>query len=246
MKGFRPLRIPAWLLLALRLALVSAACVGPALADGLPRERGALYMEDFLDQPYRLKVLAPGPIYFNADQARFLGTMRAGQLVELQALNENATLCRVRGQAMQGQVAGWIDARFLSPIDPAFVDGLHRSLARRARVKALVAANEIALGMTPAEVTASLGPPPKRASRADAGGVSEKWEYIRYESVAKSVLGVDAFGRVVTNVVYERVPVGSFGVVFTNALVTAIEQSEGNATATAQVKSVPVPVDLRF
>ena len=114
----RPLRFrPGSLLAGCLRDSWSAACVGLP-ADGLPRERGALYLEDFLDQPYRLKVLAPGPIYFNADQARFLGTMRAGQLVELQAVSENGALCRVRGQAMQGQVAGWIDARFLSPIDP--------------------------------------------------------------------------------------------------------------------------------
>ena len=232
-------------LLAVVFAL-SAAPVRQAFAGGLPRERGALYLDDFLDQPYRLKVLTPGPIYFNADQKRFLGTLRGGQLVELQAVSDNGSLCRVRGQAFQGQVAGWIDARFLSPIDPLFIGGLHRSLARRERVKTLVAANEVALGMTPSEVTASLGAPPRRSSRTDVGGVSEKWEYIRYEQVARQVSGVDPFGRVVSSIVYERVPVGSFAVVFVNSLVSAIEQSEGNLAGAAQVKIVPPPVDLHF
>lgn len=242
--GILPIR-----LLACLLAAISIFAIRPILradTSGLPRERGALYLEDFLDQPYRLKVLAAGPIYYNADQKRFLGTLRAGQLVELQAISDNGALCRVRGQAFQGQVAGWIDARFLSPIDPLFVDGLHRSLVRRERVKALLAANQVALGMTPAEVSTSLGAPQKRSSRQDADGVSEKWEYLRYEQVARQISGVDAFGRLVASVVYERVPVGRFAVVFANGLVSAIEQTEGNLAASAQVKIVPPPVDLRF
>lgn len=229
--------------LALLLAMLPASVVQ---AVGLPREHGAYYLEDFLDQPYRLKVLGAGPIYFNADQARYLGTLRAGQLVELQAISENGALCRVRGLASQGQVVGWIAARYVSPIDPVFVDGMRRSLARRERVNALVAANEVALGMTGAEVTASLGVPPKRATRTDAGGVAERWEYIRYVVVPKVVTGLDPFGRYVTNTIYERVPSGSYAVVFTNEVVSAVEQSEGTLAGAGQVKIIPSPVNLRY
>ena len=231
----------------LLLAFLLAALPAPvARAAGLPRERGAYYLEDFLDQPYRLKVLGAGPISFNADQARYLGTLRAGQLVELQAVSENGALCRVRGLASQGQVAGWIAARYLSPIDPAFVDGMRRSLARRDRVNALVAANEVALGMTSAEVTASLGAPPKRSTRTDAGGVTERWEYVRYVVVPRVVTGLDPFGRYVTNTIYERVPAGSYAGGFTNEGVSAAEKHAGTLAGAGQAKIVPPPVNLRY
>ena len=233
------------LILALILAVLPTRPTR-ALESGLPREAGVFYLEDFLTQPFRLRVLGATAIFFNSDQARFLGTLRAGQAVEVQAVSENGTLARVRGQAGQGQVAGWVDARSLTPINPAFLKSLHRSAERRERVKALVAANEVALGMTPNEVTASLGAPPKRSSRTDANGISERWEYIRYQSVPRQVSGVDNYGRLITSVVYEKVPVGSFGVVFTNGSVSAIEQSEGNLAAAAQVKIVPPPVDLVY
>ena len=240
----------SYLPLCLLVAVVALAQpVPPCLASesGLPREAGAFYLEDFVSQPFRLKVLGAAPIFFNADQARFLGTLRPGQAVEVQAVSDNGALCRVRGQAGQGQVAGWVDARFLTPISPAFIKSLRRSAERRERVKVLVAANEVALGMTPREVTASLGAPPKRSSRTDAGGVSERWDYIRYEQVPRRVTGADPYGRLITSIVYERVPVGSFTVVFTDQSVSAIEQSEGSLTAAAsQVKVVPAPIALTY
>ena len=234
-------------LLAVLFALAEPSPDCRASGSGLPREAGAFYLDDFVSQPFRLKVLGASPIFFNSDQSRFLGTLRPGQAVEVQALSDNGALCRVRGQAGQGQVAGWVDARFLTPINPAFIKSLRRSAERRERVKALVAANEVALGMTPNEVTASLGAPPKRSSRTDASGVSERWDYIRYEQVPRQVTGADPYGRLVTSIVYERVPVGNFTVVFTNRSVSAIEQSEGNLTAAAsQVKIVPAPVELTY
>ena len=214
-----------------------------ARADGLPREKAAIYLDDFFGRPYRLQVLTDAPIYFNADAARFLGTLRRGQLVELQAVSENQGVLRVRGQANQGQVAGWVPARYLSPLEQGFVDALRRSGERRKQVVALTANGEVALGMTPPEVVASVGQPSKKSSHTDVQGVAETWDYVRYEQVARSVPGVDAFGRVVVNVVYERVPVGRFSVTFTGGLVSAIDQSDRVAnTAVPPVKVVPPPV----
>ena len=230
-----------WARLALLVAL--AVPLAAARAGGLPREKGAIYLEDFFPRTYHLRVLTEAPIYFNADQARFLGTLQRGELVELQAVSDTQGVLRVRGQASQGQVVGWVPARYVSPLDAAFVDGLRRSVERRKQVQALVAANEVALNMTPEEVTASLGQPGKKTSHADAQGVAETWDYLRYEQVARQVSGVDAFGRTVVSVVYERVPVGRFGVVFADGVVSAIDQSERDAsTATAPVKTVPPPV----
>ena len=213
------------------------------LAEGLPREKGAIYLEDFFPRPYRLQVLTDAPIYYNADQARFLGTLRRGDLVELQAISDAQGVLRVRGQASQGQVVGWVPARYVTPLEASFVEGLHRSLDRHKQVQAVTANNEVALNMTPEEVTASLGAPGKKSSHADARGVAETWDYIRYESVPRQVSGVDAFGRAVVSIVYERVPVGQFSVIFTDGLVSAIDRSDRDpSSAPAQPKIVPPPV----
>ena len=73
----------------------------------LLREPGAIYLEDFAKHPVKIGVVADAPIFFQPDKVRSLGVLRAGQSVELQAVSD--TLYRVRGQAQQGQVAGWVD-----------------------------------------------------------------------------------------------------------------------------------------
>ena len=233
-----------FLLRLVRLACAAALCLpfASVRAEGLPREKGAIYLEDFFPRVYHLRVLTDAPIYFNMDQARFLGTLRRDELVELQAVSDTQGVLRVRGQALQGQVVGWVPARYVTPLDASFVDGLHRTAERRKQVQTLVAANEVALNMTPEEVTASLGQPGKKSSHADARSVEETWDYIRYQSVPREVAGVDAFGRSVVSIVYERVPVGRFAVVFTDGLVSAIDQSEHDGSATTAAKIVPPPV----
>ncbi len=239
----------------LALCLVWAAAVWCPLVPtlragfpGLPRERGAIYLEDFFEQPYRLKVLQDAAIYYNADLARFLGTLRRGQLVELQAVNDKRGLLRVRGQAEQGQVAGWIEARSVSALDPAFVVALRRSVERREQIRALTASGEIALGMTMEEVAVSLGQPLKKSSHADANGVVESWDYVRYVVVPRTVAGYDSRGRIFNSVVYERLASGKFSAAFSNGVVSAIDRSDvdlGSAGG-SPVKSVPPPVGITF
>ncbi len=223
-----------------------APTAGVAL-EGLPREKGAIYLEDFFEQPYRLRVLADAPIYFNADLARFLGTLTRGRLVELQAVNDKEGLLRVKGLARQGQVVGWVEARYVSPLDPAFVVGLRRSIERRRLVQSLAASGEIALGMTADEVISSLGAPTAKTSHTDGQGSAETWEYIHYVTVPRTVTGYDGRGRFVTSIVYERVANGRFNVSFGGGLVSAIDRSDAAlaaGTMAAPVRSVPPPVAL--
>ncbi len=233
------------------LCSVLAACLsllaptaGFALG-GLPREKGAIYLEDFFEQPYRLRVLADAPIYFNSDLARFLGTLTRGRLVELQAINDKDGRLRVRGDAHQGQVVGWVEARYLSALDPAFVVGLRHSIERRRLVQSLAASGEVALGMTMEEVIASLGAPTKKVSHSDAQGSAETWEYVHYISVPRQVGGYDGYGHIVASIVYEKVATGKFSVSFGSGVVTAIDRSDANLAAgagVAPVQSVPPPV----
>ena len=240
-----PLRSFLPLLLAGAASLPSFVPVGGrAELPGLVRERGAIYLEDFLDQPYRLRVEREAPIYYNADLARLLGTLRRGQLVELQAVDDKRGLLRVRGQAQQGQVAGWVAARSVSALDPAFVVGLRRSVQRRERVRALTASGEVALGMTMEEVATSLGQPLKKSSHADASGVVETWDYVRYVAVPRTVTGYDNYGRVFTSVVYQQVPAGRFSASFSDGVVSAVDRSQLEAVngGIAPVQTVSPPV----
>lgn len=212
---------------------------------GLTRERGALYLEDFLDQPYRVQVLQPAAVYYNADLARLLGTFRRGQLVEIQAVDDKRGLLRVRGQAQQGQVAGWMEARFLTPLDPDFVGGLRRTAERKAQIQTLTANGEVAMGMTMDEVAASLGQPVKKSTHTDATGSVETWEYLRYVTVPRTVTSYDGFGRLYSGVTYVRVPAGKFSASFSNGVVSAIDRSQvevANPNVAVPTRNVTAPV----
>jgi hypothetical protein len=217
--------VPAWL------------CAGPVL-----REPGAVYLEDIVSKPVKLNVPVEAPIFFDLGMGRYLGTLKKGQLVELQAVTDQAY--RVRGQAQQGQVAGWVDPKYLGALKPDFLDNIKKAAKRLEEVKVLIARKEVAINMTPAEVTSSLGKAPKITSRIDAAGRHEIWEYIKYEFVPQMTTGRDQFGNIFTNTIYIKVPVGSLSVVFDNSLVTAIEQSEGSLTKAGQVKMVPGPIEV--
>ncbi len=223
------------LLLAVVVALPAWLFAGPVL-----REPGAVYLEDVVPKPVKLNVPDDAPIFFDIGMERWLGNLKKGQLVELQAVTDQAY--RVRGQAQQGQVAGWIDPKYLGALKPDFLQTVKKAVKRLEDVKALVARKEVAINMTAAEVTASLGKAPKITSRLDAAGRHEIWEYVSYEYVPQMTSGRDQFGNVYTNTTYVKVPTGSLSMVFDNGLVTAIEQSDSGLTKAGQVKMVAAPV----
>jgi hypothetical protein len=216
------------------LALLTGAVHG----SGLLREEGAIYLEDLMDKPLRLTVLQQTPIYYDAALDRYLGTLRPMQSVELQAVLPNTY--RIKGRAQQGQVAGWVDPSALTALDKEFVKKLRQAADRKKQIDALVAANEVAIHMTPAEVTLSLGKPQKKTSRTDEKGHSEVWEYVRYVRVPQQVTGRDRFGGIVSETVYVKVPAGRLSVIFTEGLVSALEQSEG-ALSGRRAKIVTTP-----
>lgn len=234
------------LLFAVLFAVSTAAqtlVAAPKPSGALIREPGAIYLEDFVQKPVRVQLLGPAPIFAQSDRQRSLGVLRPGQAVEIQAVSDG--LYRVRGQAQQGQVAGWIDPNFLTPLKPEFLDTLRQNAARRAEVEALIARNEVAINMTPEEVSSALGKPSKKTSRIDAAGREDVWEFVRYERVAQSSVGRDIYGRTVTNVYYVKVPAGKLSVVFSGNLVTSMEQSEGTTDA-ARAKIVVAPLVSTF
>lgn len=217
---------------------VLAVSAQAATSGAVIREEGAIYLEDLLMKPARLATVADAPIFYKNDLGRYLGTLKKGQIVELQAVSDTAY--RVRGMAQQGQVAGWVDPKFLNPLKQDFLDGLKQNDARRKEVLALIARNEVAINMTPEEVMQALGKPAKKSSKLDAKGREDVWEFVRYERVPQESLVRDAVGNLVRTIIYVKVPAGKISVTFSNNLVTSLEQSEGTLDA-GRVSVVTAP-----
>ena len=215
-----------------------------AHAGAVIREPGAIYLEDFLPKPVKLATTSDTAIYYKSDLARYLGVIRKGQIVELQAVGE--AVYRVRGNAQQGQVAGWVDAKTLSALKPEFLANLRKNAARKAEVDALIAKGEVAINMTTEEVSAALGKASRKTSKLDAAGREDVWEFVRYERVPQEVTGQDRFGRLVTSLIYVKVPNGKLAVTFANSLVSALEQTEGTLERDARTKIVTAPIVVAF
>lgn len=229
--------------LTLSLLLLAFTTLAEAAPSGaVIREPGAIYLEDLIPKTIHATVAVDAPVFYHNDMERFLGTLRKGQIVELQAIDEASRAYRVRGQAQQGQVAGWIDPKNLLPLKAEFIDTIKQNAARQRDVQALIAKNEIAINMTPAEVTASLGKPGRKTTRLDANGKEDVWEFVRYERIPQQVQGFDQAGRNVLTTVYVKVPAGKLSVVFDNSLVSSMEQTEGNLERDARVKIVTAPL----
>ena len=225
-------------------ALLLHTTAHAAPSGAVVREEGAIYLEDLLPKPVRLATIADAPIHYKIDLERYLGILQKGQIVELQAVSDTAY--RVRGKAEQGQVAGWVDPKFFNPLPKDFLANLKQNSARQQEVAALIAKNEVAVNMTPEEVSKALGKPGKKTSHLDAKGREERWEFVKYERVPKEIVGRDKDGNLVKSVISEKVPIGKLAVSFVNNLVASLEQTEGTLDRAAQVKIIPAPFLVSF
>ena len=226
--------------LALLTAHAFAAGTAPHAASALPKEPGAIYLEDLSVKPVKLAVIGEAAVTSLMVNGRFLGVLRKGTVAEVVAISDAGV--RVRGTAQQGGVVGWVPATGLTPMKPEFIESLKKNAQRKAEVDALTAKGEVALNMTHEEVSAALGKSQKRFTKLDAKGRQEVWEFIRYTRVPQENVGRDSQGRLVTSVVYVKVPAGKLAVTFENGLVSSLEQTEGAAEVPAPVQLVPAPI----
>jgi len=170
------------LLLLLSLSEMSFAQAAPALTKSdLKNEVGVVYTEEFSASPIKLLVIKPGIVYATKKGGRQLGQLKLDTKAELVGFTERAY--KIRGTADHGGVSGWVTPKAFASKDPKFVENLKNIHARTLQVRELIAAKEVAIGMTTAEVTASLGEPTKTSARATKTGQSGKWEFIEYDEV---------------------------------------------------------------
>jgi hypothetical protein len=206
----------------------------------LPREPGAIYLEDMSIKPIKLPVIGEAAVYSQLINGRYLGVLRKGSVAEVVAIAEGGL--RVRGTAQQGGVVGWVKPDGLTPLKADFIDGIKHNAKRKADVDAFIAKGEVALNMTHEEVASALGKPQKKNSKLDAKGRQEVWEFIRYARVPQETTGYDSAGRLVATTIYLKVPAGKLAVTFENNLVTSLEQTEGNTDVPAPIRLIPAPL----
>lgn len=215
--------------------------VGAAMAGPIIREPGAIYLSDFATKPMQLKVLEPAPAYFDLTGTRYVGTLRVPQIVEVQAIAGQAY--RIRGNAQQGQVLGWVAPKFLEPIPKEVLEALKKSEERRKTVEALIAKNEVAIGMTPDEVQLSLGKPQKKTSHASKDKSPEQaWDYVKYTLIPQSTNVVGPGGVLTVTTTYLKTPVGKLTVSFKDGIVESLDQSEGTLLGGNETTIVAPPI----
>jgi hypothetical protein len=149
---------------------------------------------------------------------------------------------RVRGQGLRNGIVGWVAPWAFASKDPEFVANLKKLYERQIEVQAIIAENEVAIGMTIEEVGLSRGKPTKTSLRRTKQGQSGKWEYIDYEEVKHYVTRVDpltgAAYRQLSHVTQEEK--GKTVIEFEDEVVTAIEESEDRKGGNVRIVVPPV------
>jgi hypothetical protein len=207
-------------------------------------EPGTLHVEDILPKPVFMKVVADSPIYISSKLDRAIGSMAPGTIVKLVGMSD--TGFRVRGKARHGDTSGWLPAAAVAHPDPNLVTNLKKLHERQTRVEELIAARQIALGMTGEEVAAAMGKPSRKTSKLSASGREEKLEYVVYERVPQYHTSLDALGRPFQTVTYLKVETGSLAVNLRDNVVETIEETKGNPLGSGGIITIPGPMIFGF
>jgi len=192
----------------------------------LEQDPEVVYMDQHFEKAVELVVIKEAPVYSDKEGRHRLGALKADQKVKLEAMTERAY--RVRGQGTRDGIVGWVPPWAFASKDPDFVENLKKLYERQQAVKKLIAANEVAIGMTMDEVGEALGSPTKTKVRRTEKGKSGSWEFIDYEETKHYTTIRDpytgAIYRKLSHVTQEEK--GKTLVEFEDDVVSAIEQSE--------------------
>jgi len=144
----------------------------------LNNDPDVIYLSEHIDRTIHLLVVKPTTIYASkkGKSGRRLGAFKANTKVELLAMTENAY--RVKGQASHAGVIGWVNPKLLASKDKNFIINLKAFYKRQIIVTELIAAKDVAIGMTLDEVGESLGNPTETEVKQTAKGETGKWDYV--------------------------------------------------------------------
>ena len=96
----------------------------PKEKSNLNREKGAIYLEDFTEEPVILMAQKQVPIYLSPQRKRSIGQLRKGKKVSVIAILKGQFF--IKGMALHGQVKGWITELALEELDKSFSDNLRQ------------------------------------------------------------------------------------------------------------------------
>lgn len=204
-------------------------------------EKNVVYVEEFAEKGISLKVEKPGWVYATNEGGRKRGSLKVGIDVELVSFTDKAYF--VRGERANGVgVSGWVTPAAFSAKDPQFVEKLQKVHTRQLLVRKLIEEKEVAMGMTPDEVSQIYPRPTKTKVRRNAQGQTQVWEFIDYEKVSHFTMVRDPFtGQLFRQLSHTTNEEKSKTVVeFENGFVSAIEISENNGPNRPAIVNAPI------
>lgn len=206
----------------------------------LDSEPGVVYLEQASVKPLELKVTREAPVFSDKEGKHQLGVLVANQTARIEAITDK--VYRVRGMGRREGIAGWVAPWAFTPSDPEFAAKLKQFYERQIQVRQLIAAKQIAIGMTTDEVAEVLGKPTKTSSLKTEAGESTRWEFVEYEQVKHYITRVDpATGtayRQFSHITQEEK--SRTNVDFQNQMATAIEESKDHSKRHPRIILLPI------
>lgn len=213
----------------------------PVMAMPDKPEMGVVYVEEFAPKGIKLKVEKPGWIYSTNEGGRKRGSLKVGIDVELVSFTEKAYF--VRGKRDNGiGVSGWVTPAAFSSKDPKFVEKLKQVHTRQLLVRDLIEKKEVAIGMTPEEVSQVHTRPTRTKVKRTAKGQTTIWEFIEYDTINHYNTVRDPYTgqiyRQLTHTTNEET--SKIVIEFENGYASSIEISENNGPGNPTIVGVPV------
>ncbi|MCW1886816.1 hypothetical protein OKA04_18900 [Luteolibacter flavescens] len=206
----------------------------------IDRDPDVVHLTSLAKDPVELKVIKEATVFSDKNGKSKLGILRSDQTVILEAMTEKAY--KVRGQGEKNGISGWVGPHAFSSKDPNFVENLKKLHARQVEVQALIEEKELAIGMTPEEVTQSRGKPTKTSVKRTEKGQTGKWEYIDFEQVQHFTYSRDPYTgqtyRQLSHVTQEEKE--KTVVEFENGVVSSLEESEQRRRAPVKIVVPPL------
>ena len=200
-----------------------------------------VYFADFNHPPLLLKVLRQTVVIFPRNSKKVVANLAAGKSVSVIGLGETQYFIEVRKTF--GNVQGWVDVSALTAPPAAIGEELRRLRDRAEAHRALIERREVVVGMTKAEVRASLGEPEHTERIQLPSGVEERWSYTAYKYTPHYVRAVKETSQFSQKLSYGRVPSGHKMITFRQEEVAEIADDNlteaGSPENAAAAKNAP-------
>jgi len=206
----------------------------------LEDDPNVVYLNAILHQPLKVTVVKEAPVFSDYEGRHRLGTLRANQEVEIEAITDK--VYRVRGRGARDGIAGWVPPWAFRSTEPELIGILKKLYEREMIVAKLIADGRLAIGMTFDEVKRCKGEPNKTSIRRTGEGQSGTWEYIEYEDVRHYTTHIDPISRrpyrTLSHITREEK--GKLTVEFENGLASAIEESTQDKPGNVRIIIPPI------